>query len=301
MTKFEIQEPIRIGIIGGSGLYSLDGLQVLGELEIKTPWGLPSDNIVIGVIDGDYVAFLARHGRGHHLTPTEVNSRANIAALKSIGVDVILAFSAVGSLREEIMPRHFVLPSQIIDRTKHRVHTYFGEGIVAHVGFANPFSNQLASLVQSTHKQLISELPNVPKLHTGKTLVCMEGPAFSTRAESEMYRQLGGDLINMSVVPEAKLAREAEIVYQMICMSTDYDCWRVEAEAVTVQEVMKTMEDNSKFAKVFAAKLVGNVGTALKSGGITSLEGSTRNSIMTAVDKRPKESVQKLQFLFPDL
>ena len=301
MTKFETQVPVRIGIIGGSGLYSLDGLQILGELEIKTPWGLPSDNIVIGVIDGVYVAFLARHGRGHHLTPTEVNSRANIAALKSIGVEVILAFSAVGSLREEIMPRHFVIPSQIIDRTKHRVHTYFGEGIVAHVGFADPFSNQLAALVQSTHKQLVSELSNVPKLHTGKTLVCMEGPAFSTRAESEMYRQLGGDLINMSVVPEAKLAREAEIVYQMICMSTDYDGWRVEAEAVTVQEVMKTMEDNSKFAKVLAAKLVGNVGTALKTGGITSLKGSTRNSIMTAVDKRPKESVQKLQFLFPDL
>jgi 5'-methylthioadenosine phosphorylase len=211
----EILEKVQnvdIGIIGGSGLYSLDSIAVLGEVAVETPWGIPSDNLVIGQLDdGTKIAFLARHGRGHYHTPTSVPFQANIAALKSIGCKVILAFSAVGSLREEIKPKDFVLPDQIIDRTKGiRQSTYFDQGLVGHVMFADPFTRELQDLIQTVHKEMNGSKPT---LHTRKTLICMEGPAFSTRAESHMYRSWGGDIINMSAVPEAKLAREAGIIY----------------------------------------------------------------------------------------
>lgn len=236
----ETVKDVKIGVIGGSGLYSLDNLTILGEYNPKTPWGYPSDALIIAETEQKIkVAFLARHGRGHFLTPSNVPSRANIAALKSAGVQVILAFSAVGSLRQEIAPRDFVIPTQIIDRTKGvRDFTFFDE-LVGHVMFADPFSNELGVLINDVQKTL-----NGPKFHTGKTLICMEGPQFSTRAESHMYRSWGADIINMSVLPEAKLAREAEIAYQMVCMSTDYDCWKETEEAVSVEAVVANLNGN---------------------------------------------------------
>jgi 5'-methylthioadenosine phosphorylase len=294
---------VKIGIIGGSGLYSLDGMTILGEIRPTTPWGLPSDAIVIGQTDnGTKVAFLARHGRGHHLTPSQVPSRANIAALKSIGVAVIIAFSAVGSLRTDIHPTDFILPSQIIDRTKGiRDSTYFDSGVVGHVIFADPFSAELADIVDEVQESIQGPRP---RFHRHKTVVCMEGPQFSTRAESHMYRSWGGDIINMSVLPESKLAREAEIPYQMVCMSTDYDSWRDVDEVVSVEMVMKTMEDNSRFAKLLARELIPVLADKLESNSLQcvgQLANSSCSSIMTAVDKRDPETMKKLSFLLPGL
>jgi 5'-methylthioadenosine phosphorylase len=253
--------PVKLAIIGGSGLYKLEGLEVLEEVNPTTPWGQPSSPITIAQTqDGHRVAFLARHGNGHALNPSEVPFRANIAALKGIGVEAILAFSAVGSLQEEIRPGDFILPDQLIDRTKGiRPSTFFENGAPAHAPFADPFHAGLAELVA---RQAARTLPNL-KIHREKTLICMEGPAFSTRAESRLYRSWGGDVINMSAVPEAKLAREAEIAYQMICMSTDYDCWRVDGEDVTVQSVMKTMAENSQNARLLLHALLPGVNSAI--------------------------------------
>lgn len=243
-----------------------------------------------------HVAFLARHGRGHYLTPSEVPSRANIAALKSIGVQAILAFSAVGSLREELKPRDFVLPSQIIDRTKGiRPSTFFEDGLVAHAMFADPFSDVL--------EQVIWEQRGViegGEFHRQKTLICMEGPQFSTRAESHMYRSFGGDLINMSALPEAKLAREAEIAYQMICMSTDYDCWKEHEEAVTVEAVVANLKANTGNAQRLLSAILPGVHAVVENGkALEGLKGSMRFACMTAPEKRSKEAVGKLEYLLP--
>ncbi|KAI9341548.1 nucleoside phosphorylase domain-containing protein [Zopfochytrium polystomum] len=291
---------VKVAVIGGSGLYSLEGLQVLGEVNPETPWGFPSDKLVICQTDaGDKVAFLARHGRGHYLNPSEVPSRANIAALKSIGVEAIISFSAVGSLREEIAPRDFILPSQIIDRTKGiRPSTFFENGVTAHCMFADPFDASLAQLIGEV---ATTATPSV-KFHADRTLVCMEGPAFSTRAESHLYRSWGGDIINMSALPEAKLAREAEIAYQMVCMSTDYDCWRVDEEAVTVAAVMATMQANVVTARDLLVQLLPKVFAALHGGSLKSvsaLKGSMRFAIMTAPAKRNPETVEKLKYILP--
>ncbi|KAJ2770438.1 S-methyl-5-thioadenosine phosphorylase, partial [Coemansia nantahalensis] len=236
---------VRIGVIGGTGLYSLDGLDVVETLAVETPWGAPSGPITIAESGrGFRIAFLARHGPAHHVLPSEVNYRANIAALKAVGVQAILAFSAVGSLREEIRPGDFVLVDQIIDRTKGvRADSFFtGTGVTAHASFGEPVSAALRALV-ARHAAA------VPALRPGGTSVCMEGPAFSTRAESNLYRSWGADVINMTNIPEAKLAREAEITYAVVCMATDYDAWRESAEPVTVAEVMKTMKVNAGNAK----------------------------------------------------
>ncbi|KAG1336174.1 hypothetical protein G6F62_006346 [Rhizopus arrhizus] len=289
---------IKIAVIGGSGLYNLEGLEVIEEINPETPWGYPSDKIVISATpNGNKIAFLARHGRGHYLTPTEVPVRANIAALKSLGVEVILAFSAVGSLREEIPPCDFVLPDQVIDRTKGlRPSTYFGEGLVAHAVFADPFHAGLADLIAKHEKSLEFGA----KLHRNKTAICMEGPAFSTRAESHMYRSWGGDVINMSALPEAKLAREAEIQYQMICMSTDYDCWRVDEEAVTVETVMQNMGNNGKNAKNLLHALLPDLEKAVEQGSLEpKLTGSMKFAVMTAPEKRNPETVGKLNYILP--
>jgi 5'-methylthioadenosine phosphorylase len=240
---------------------------------------------------------LARHGRGHYLTPTEVPVLANIAALKSLGVEVIIAFSAVGSLREEIPPCDFVLPDQLIDRTRGlRPSTFFGNGVVAHAGFADPFHEGLAALI-SKHENV---LEFGAKLHQKKTAVCMEGPAFSTRAESHMYRSWGGDVINMSALPEAKLAREAEIAYQMICMSTDYDCWRANEEAVTVETVMANMGNNGKNAKTLLHAILPDLENAVEEDTLQpKLKGSMKFSGMTAKEKRDPETVRKLDYILP--
>ncbi|KAI9188774.1 S-methyl-5-thioadenosine phosphorylase [Blastocladiella emersonii ATCC 22665] len=294
---------VKIGIIGGSGLYSLDNLKVLGEVRPETPWGLPSDTITIcETATGTKVAFLPRHGKGHFLTPSEVPARANIAALKSLGVKAIVAFSAVGSLQEEIVPTHFVLPTQIIDRTKGiRPSTFFEDGIVGHVGFADPFHAPLADLI-ARHAGVLEGGATV---HRNATLVCMEGPAFSTRAESHMYRSFGAGVINMSVLPEAKLAREAEIAYQMVCMATDYDCWRPHEAAVTVETVVATMTANKENAKRLCEAILPDLEAAVTLGTFDGKDfmgdvaGAARFAVMTAPEKVTPEAAKRIQFLHP--
>ena len=223
-------EKAKIGIIGGSGLYEVHGAKIIEEVNIETQWGRPSDSITIAEIEGIKVAFLPRHGRGHIYLPSELNSRANIAAMKMLGVEEIYSFSAVGSLKMEIKPTHFVIPDQVIDRTRHRVedNTFYGNGIVGHVSFAHPFCARL-------HDVIIPAASEIGiTLHQNETLICMEGPAFSSRAESRLYKSWGAGVINMTTLPEAKLAREAEICYTVICMSTDYDSWNEDEEHVTV-------------------------------------------------------------------
>lgn len=283
-------QEVKIAVIGGSGLYDIAGLRVEKEIQPETPWGKPSDTITVGEFQGKKIAFLPRHGRGHFFNPSEVPYRANIAALKSLGVEEIIAYSAVGSLREEIAPRDFALPDQIIDRTKGiRASTFYEGGIVVHATFGDPFSEHLALAVTEAAKSV----PGL-KLHTKKTLVCMEGPAFSTRAESIMYRDLGGDVINMSALPEAKLAREAEISYQMICMSTDYDSWRHEEEAVTTDFIIGNLHANSDNAKNLLAAILPLLGKKPN-----PLKGSIKNAVLTAPEKRSPALKEKLNWLLP--
>ena len=228
-----------IGIIGGSGLYSMPGLTEVRELELQTPFGEPSDVYVLGILEGRKVAFLARHGRGHRLLPTELNFRANIHGMKQLGVERILSISAVGSLKEEHKPTDFIIPDQFIDRTFHRVSTFFGEGVAAHVAFGDPVCPEVAQAIAGSCKQA----GVVGKL--GGTYVCMEGPQFSTKAESNLYRSWGADVIGMTNLQEAKLAREAEICYATMAMVTDYDCWHPDHDAVTVEQVVKVLTINS--------------------------------------------------------
>ncbi len=237
-----------IGIIGGSGLYSMPGFEAQEERTIETPWGAPSDPYVVGKLAGKDVAFLARHGRGHRISPSELNFRANIYGFKSLGVERILSLSAVGSLKEEHKPLDFVIPDQFVDRTRGRVSTFFGEGLVAHVGFSHPICPQLSKVALAAAE----EAGVTAKL--GGTYLCMEGPAFSTLAESQLYRSWGMDVIGMTNLQEAKLAREAEICYVTIAMVTDYDCWHPEHDAVTVTDIIANLTKNAEnAAKVVAA------------------------------------------------
>ena len=311
----EFKEPVQLAIIGGTGLYDLPNLHPVARLTVSTPWGFPSGPITIArTEDGFPVAFLPRHGLHHDLLPTDVPSRANIAALKSLGVKAIIAFSAVGSLQPEIRPRDFVLPTQIIDRTKgNRPSTFFEKGFVAHAMFGEPFDLKLNKLISEAVpasgflEQFDSK--HVPQLHTKHTtnggedltVVCMEGPAFSTRAESRLYRTWGGSVINMSVLPESKLAREAEIAYQMICMSTDYDSWNESEEPVTVETVVGNLKANSANACKLAATLVDAVAQAFETGaGIgDDLAGSMKFAVSTSPDGVKKELLEKMHFLFP--
>ncbi|KAL7421869.1 S-methyl-5-thioadenosine phosphorylase [Cryptotrichosporon argae] len=296
-------ENVLIGCIGGSGLYHLDNLTFVKTLDIDTPWGKPSSPITISALpSGAQIAFISRHGAAHTITPTEVPARANIAALKHLGVRAIVAFSAVGSLREEIAPGHFVIPDQIIDRTKGiREDTFFrGLGVVVHSMFGDPFSNKLNAFVGPRVKAILDEVEGGPvAVHTGKTVVCMEGPAFSTRAESKMYRQWGGDIINMSVIPEAKLAREAEIDYTLICTSTDYDAWRVGEAPVTVEEVVKTLHTNAGNARAVAAGLLQDVHDHVAAGHLDEIAGCMRFACVTRKDVQPEEARKKLSFILP--
>ncbi|CAK5272784.1 unnamed protein product [Mycena citricolor] len=248
------EDAILVGVIGGSGLYNLGNLTF-----IKHPWGFPSSPIAISSLpSGALVAFVARHGVDHSISPTDIPARANIAALKSLGVRTIVAFSAVGSLREEIAPGDFVLPSQLIDRTKGiRATSFFdGTGFVAHVGFSDPYSLKLSKWLEGAVAEALKEEGRGVKLWTGKTLVVMEGPQFSTRAESLMYRQWGGDLIGMTALPEAKLAREAEISFALIATSTDYDAWRPHEAGVTAAEVGKILQQNAETSRYVAAHVI---------------------------------------------
>ncbi len=229
----------RIGVIGGSGLYHMDGMTDREEIAVETPFGDPSDLITIGKVNGVSMAFLPRHGRGHRISPTDLPARANIWALKSLGVEWVISVSAVGSLREHIAPRDLVIPDQLFDRTKSRVNSFFEKGLVVHCTFADPFCSTLRTLLL----EAASELEDV-KVHDGGTYVCMEGPLFSTRAESQAYRSWGMDIIGMTALPEAKLAREAELCYATIACATDYDCWHESEESVTVEMVIKNLSAN---------------------------------------------------------
>ncbi len=287
---YSMENKVKIGIIGGTGLYDIEGAEVLEEITLETPWGLPSDAITIAEIDGIKAAFLPRHGRGHYVVPTDVNALANIAALKMLGVEEIIAFSAVGSLKEEIKPLDFVLPSQIIDRTKARPSTFFSDGVVAHVPFADPFCARLHEIIKPHAEKM-----NLP-LHTDETLICMEGPAFSTRAESNLYRSWGAGIINMSTIPESKLAREAEICYAVICMSTDYDCWKEDEEDVSLEMVIKNLTTNADNAKSLLKRILPD----LEKNRTCECKEAIKNSIVTAPEKRNSETVSKLEILFPD-
>ncbi len=241
-----------IGIIGGSGLYSMPGFEAQEELSIDTPWGRPSENYVLGTLEGRRVAFLARHGRGHRLSPSELNFRANIYGMKSLGVERIVSLSAVGSLKEEHRPLDFVIPDQFFDRTRGRISTFFGDGLVAHISFADPVCPQLAQIV---YRACADCGVNVKQ---GGTYLCMEGPAFSTKAESNIYRSWGMDVIGMTNLQEAKLAREAEICYVTIAMVTDYDCWHPHHDAVTVTDIIANLQKNAENAcKVVRAAVSG--------------------------------------------
>lgn len=232
-----------IGVIGGSGLYSMTGLSNTREIRVKTPFGDPSDAIVTGTLEGKEVAFLARHARGHRILPGEINFRANIHAMKQLGVQRIISVSAVGSLQEDLRPGEFLVVDQFVDRTKHRISTFFGEGLVAHVTFDKPTCAQLSSVLAdaSVHCGV--------KVHRRGTYICMEGPQFSTLAEAHMHRQLKFDVIGMTNVTEAKLAREAEICYATIAMITDYDCWHPEHDSVTVAQIIETLNQNAANAQ----------------------------------------------------
>lgn len=246
--------PPAIGIIGGSGLYDLEGFENREEISVETPFGPPSDAIVTGTLAGRRVYFLPRHAKGHRILPTELNHRANLWALRSLNVRWIIAVTAVGSLQEQYHPRDIVLPDQFFDRTSRRdQHTFFGKGIVAHVAFGDPISDGLRALL---HDACVAQ---GRKVHNGGTYVCMDGPAFSTRAESNAHRQLGFDVIGMTNLPEAKLAREGEIALATLAMITDYDCWKVEEEAVTAESVIAHLHANVAAAKAILAHVIPNI------------------------------------------
>ncbi|KAI9783628.1 MAG: S-methyl-5-thioadenosine phosphorylase [Peltula sp. TS41687] len=300
------QDPVHIAVIGGTGIQELPGFEQVASLSVATPWGLPSSPIAIlhrpSPTTGHPVpiAFLSRHGLHHEHAPHEVPSRANIAALRSIGVRTIIAFSAVGSLQEEVRPRDFLVPDQIIDRTKGvRPWTFFEGGMVGHVGFADPFDERVASVVRSCGHSLEGE---GVRLHDKGTLICMEGPQFSTRAESNLYRLWGGRVINMSALPEGKLAREAEIAYQMICMATDYDCWHPDTESVNVEMVMANMKANAENARRLVAAVLDELCKEKHVDLVKATHLRCQNRFaanITALPGRNPETVEKLEWLFP--
>ncbi|MCC5670795.1 S-methyl-5'-thioadenosine phosphorylase [Nostoc sp. CHAB 5784] len=281
----------KIGIIGGSGLYKMDALNDVKEVNIDTPFGATSDALIIGTLEGVKVVFLARHNRNHSLLPSEIPFRANIYAMKYLGVEYLISASAVGSLKEEVKPLDMVIPDQFVDRTKNRISTFFGEGIVAHVAFGNPVCNQLATVLADVITNL--KLPNVT-LHSGGTYVCMEGPAFSTKAESHLYRSWGATVIGMTNLPEAKLAREAEIAYATLALVTDYDCWHPDHDSVTVEMVIANLQRNA----VNAQKVIQETVRRFKENSPPSdAHSALKYAILTQMDKVPLATKEKLEFL----
>ena len=277
----------KIGVIGGSGLYEIEGMTNVEEVKPDTPFGEPSDVIIIGELEGNRLAFLPRHGRGHYIMPTEVPSRANIYALKSLGVEWIISISAVGSLIEEIRPMDLVIPDQLIDRTKSRVNTFFGGGLVAHVTFADPFCPVLSDIL---HQAAIEEGARV---HKGGTYVVMEGPLFSTKAESNLYRSWGASVIGMTALPEAKLAREAEICYATVACATDYDCWHEAEESVTIEMVIANLQQNVSRAKSIIRTAVSRIPQKRECGCAQAL----KDAIITAPDKISDNMKRELALL----
>jgi 5'-methylthioadenosine phosphorylase len=281
----------KIGIIGGSGLYKMAALKDVEEVQLDTPFGPPSDALIVGTLDGTPVAFLARHGRNHHLMPSELPFRANIHAMKQLGVEYLISASAVGSLKEEAKPLDMVVPDQFIDRTKNRVSTFFGEGIVVHIAFADPVCSKLAGVLADAVASL--ELPNVT-LHRGGTYVCMEGPAFSTKAESHLYRSWGATVIGMTNLPEAKLAREAEIAYATLALVTDYDCWHPDHDSVTVEMVIANLQGNATNAQKVIQETVRRLSD---NPPVSEAHSALKFAILTQLDKVPAATKEKLELL----
>ena len=277
----------KIGIIGGSGLYSMPGFEAEEERRLDTPWGAPSDAYIAGTLAGKQVAFLARHGRGHKLAPSELNYRANIYGFKMLGVERIISLSAVGSLKQEHRPLDFVLPDQFFDRTMGRVSTFFGTGLVAHISFADPVCSQLSGVV---HQACDAAGVNAKR---GGTYLCMEGPAFSTKAESNVYRSWGMDVIGMTNLQEAKLAREAEICYVTAAMVTDYDCWHPEHDAVTVSEIIENLTKNA----ANAAKVVQNAVAAMPDKRECKCGSALKHALITDPKAVPQATLDKLELL----
>jgi 5'-methylthioadenosine phosphorylase len=277
----------KIGIIGGSGLYQMPELKEIDEIELETPFGAPSDKFILGTLEGERVAFLPRHGRGHRFTPTEVPFRANIYGMKLLGVERILSASAVGSLQEKYAPLDMVIPDQFFDRTRARAResTFFGEGIVGHVAFAHPVCSQLGDTLEQACRSVDV------KVHRGGTYLCMEGPAFSTVAESNVYRSWGMDVIGMTNLQEAKLAREAEICYATLALVTDYDCWHPGHEAVTVETVIEYLNKNVRNAQIIIREAVKNLTTSPRECKCGS---ALKNAIFTAPDLWPEATTRKL-------
>jgi 5'-methylthioadenosine phosphorylase len=278
-------EKAQIGIIGGSGLYQMDGLTDVREISVETPFGKPSDNFILGTLEGSRVAFLARHGRGHRLMPTELPFRANIYAMKLLGVERIISASAVGSLQERHAPMDIVIPDQFFDRTRGRVSTFFGEGVVAHISFAHPVCESLGGVLAGA-----GESSGI-RIHRGGTYLCMEGPAFSTLAESRLYRSWGMDVIGMTNLQESKLAREAEICYSTMALVTDYDCWHPDHDAVTVEMIIEYLNKNSANAQVIIRDAVRRLATTPRD---CKCGGALRHAILTQPAAIPAETKKKL-------
>jgi 5'-methylthioadenosine phosphorylase len=279
-----------VGIIGGSGLYQIEGLENIEQVDVETPFGKPSDSFLLGKLDGIRVAFLPRHARGHRLLPSELPSRANFFAFRLLGVRQVISASAVGSLRDELRPMDMVVPDQLFDRTKDRPSTFFGQGIVAHVSFAEPFCPQLRSALHEASSSV------VPRTHSGGTYVCMEGPAFSTYAESVQYRQMGAHIIGMTALPEAKLAREAGICYAVLAQVTDYDCWHPDHDSVTSDMVMANVAANSSNAKAILLRVIPAVAPIADCSCRQALEGA----IATSPEAIDPEARRRLAPILPE-
>ncbi len=287
MAKIKSKVLATVGVIGGSGVYEIEGIKNLKEIKVKTPFGNPSDSIVVGTLEGVDVAFLPRHGRGHVILPSEINSRANIWALKSIGVEQVLSVSACGSLKEELAPKHFVIPDQLFDRTQNRPgSTFYGEGIVGHVTFAHPYCQALSQNLYAAGKSL--ENP----IHLGGTFVIIEGPAFSTKAESQVWRQLGFSIIGMTNLPEARLAREAELCYATVGLVTDYDVWK-DDEEVSVEKVVRTIHSNVAHVK----QLIKNALPGLVRQRSCECASAARFAVMTNPKAFNKATRKKLDLI----
>jgi len=280
---------VRIGFIGGSGVYKIEGINVIDEIDVETPFGKPSDKIIICEYESIKVAFLPRHGRGHYISPSGINYRANIFALKKLGVERLISFSAVGSMKEEIAPGDIVLPDQYFDRTKLRPSSFFGNGLVAHISFDKPTCPVLREEIFKICKKL-----NI-KVHNGGTYICIEGPQFSTLAESRIYRSWGVDVIGMTGIPEVKLAREAEMCYHTVALVTDYDCWHPEHDAVTVDMVVNQLIENTKKANEIVKNIIPVL--AKEELGKCNCREALKNAIMTkpeAMDEKMKKDLEIL-------
>ncbi|MBI4396411.1 MAG: S-methyl-5'-thioadenosine phosphorylase [Elusimicrobia bacterium] len=280
------QEPVKYAVIGGSGLYEIPGIAGLKEIKIKTPFGSPSDAVMVGELSGVRCAFLPRHGRGHRILPSEIPARANIYALKSLGVEQIIGVGACGSLKEELAPRHFVIPDQVFDRTKVRPSTFFGDGIVGHVSFDHPYCPELSEVLYGGAKSV------GVTVHKGGTYVCIEGPSFSTKAESEVNRRHGFSVIGMTTLPEAKLAREAEMCYSTVSLVTDYDVWK-EGEEVSIQKVIETLSANVENVK----RLIAVALPKMERKRACVCASALRHAVFTSPDAMDPAARRKLDLL----